>query len=356
MGFLKTTARALLGACLVSQAICGAASAKDFSITLAAGHPPITKGVSLLHDFFIPEVNKRLKPLGHSITWNEAYGGSLVGVNEVLEGVENGITDFGYVPTLFEADKLPLQQITYVTPFGSADVVTLTKVMDALYAKAPEMNAAWAKYNQKVLATVVADNYVLLTTFPWTDVKELKGHKIATGGLATNWLRGTGAVPLSGSLPEYYNAVKTGLAEGIIIFESGIAPYKFYEVAPRIAKINYGTQAASALSVNLDVWKQFPPEMQKVIEEVAHEYQIKAAEGYQMLAETSLKKAVAGGATITDFPADARKAYAAAMPNIAKEWASNLDKRGVPASKVLATYLEAAKAAGVVYARDWLKD
>lgn len=350
-------AAASVAACALPGAVLsGPALAEDFAVTIASGHPPVTKGVALLHDFFIPEVNKRLEALGHTVSWTEAYGGSLAGVNEVLEAVEGGITDFGYVPTIFEADKLPLEQVTYVTPFGSADVVTLAKVMDELHARVPALNKAWEDHNQKLLATAVVDSYHMLSTFEWHDVSELKGRKIATGGLATNWLRGTEAAPLSGALPMYYNAVKTGLAEGIIIFESGIAPYKFYEVAPYITKLNYGTQASSALSVNLDTWNRFPEDARKAIQEVADAYEVKVAEEYQKLADASLEKSVANGAKVVDFAPEARKTYAQKMPNIAQEWAKDLDSRGQPGSETLKAYLDAAKEAGVTYARDWMAE
>lgn len=333
-----------------------AAFADEISMTVAAGHPAVTKGVSLVHDFFIPEVNRRLEGTGHTINWTESYGGSLVGVFEVLEGVESGIADIGYVPTIFEADKLPLEQVTYVTPFSSIDNLTMTKIMDKVAEMVPEVKQAWKDNNQMKLATSVVDTYDMLTNFEWHDVSELAGRKIATGGLATNWLRGTDAAPISGSLPEYYNAVKTGLAEGIIIFESGIAPYKFYEVAPYITKVNYGPQAASALSINLDKWNSLPPEVQTVISEVADAYENEVAQAYVNLAEASLKKSVDGGATIVDFPESARQAYAVKMPNIAKEWAENLETRGLPGNNMLKTYIETAQAAGVVFARDWLAE
>ena len=69
------------GAALAATMLCGAtASAEQFSFTVVAGHPPITKGVSNIRDFFIPEVNRRLAETGaHSIEWTEAYAGSMSG-------------------------------------------------------------------------------------------------------------------------------------------------------------------------------------------------------------------------------------------------------------------------------------
>ena len=145
---------------LTLTAATGLANAETFSFTVVAGHPPITKGVANIRDFFIPEVNRRLEEQGkHSIEWTEAYAGSVADVKGVLEAVETGIAEFGYVPHLFEGDKLPLEQITYVTPFGTADLPKLLQVITRMHEEIPEMDAAWAKNNQKVLAPVGIDDY-----------------------------------------------------------------------------------------------------------------------------------------------------------------------------------------------------
>jgi len=44
------------------------------------------------------------------------------------------------------------------------------------------------------------------------------------------------------------------------------------------------------------------------------------------------------------------------MPNIAKEWAESLDKKGQPGTLVLNTYLELLRGKNVEMARDWSKD
>lgn len=334
------------------------AAADDFSFTVVAGHPPITAGVAAIRDFFIPEVNRRLEEAGgnHTITWNEAYAGALADVQGVLEAVEGGVGDFGYVPHLFEADKLPLEQITYVTPFGSADLKTMMRLVRDLHDEVPEMAQAWRDNNQLMLAAVGVDTYHLATTFPVDSVEDISGRKLSTAGLQTNWLRGTGAVPVAGALPDYYNAIQTGLTEGTVTFGSAMAPYKFFEVAPHITKVNFGAQSASALTVNLDVWESLPDDLKEIIQQVAIEYQDYAADNYTNSAEKSLTIAAEGGAEIKEASDEMRAGFANAMPNIALEWAKSLDDRGVPGTKALEAYLRLSEEAGVSFSRNWLAE
>jgi hypothetical protein len=66
-------------AALIFSLPTGSAWAKNYKITVVAGHPPIFLWVTLCRDFFIPEVDKRLQEAGgkDKIIWNQAYGGTI---------------------------------------------------------------------------------------------------------------------------------------------------------------------------------------------------------------------------------------------------------------------------------------
>ena len=150
--------------------------------------------------------------------------------------------------------------------------------------------------------------------------------------------------------------MSTGLIDGIMTFESAIAPYRFYEEAEYITRVNYGAQSSSALTVNLDSWERLPEEVRAVMLDVAAEYRVRVAEAYYQGGVASLAKAVENGAKISDLSDDARAAYAAALPNTAREWAEGLDARGLPGTEVLTAYMELSKEAGITFARDWLQE
>ena len=80
--------------------------------------------LNLVSEFYIPEVNKRIEAAGLDIkiNWKEAYAGSLLKPTFVLQGVSDGIADIGFEPTIFHPDKLPLEQVSFMTPFTTTDV------------------------------------------------------------------------------------------------------------------------------------------------------------------------------------------------------------------------------------------
>ena len=144
------------------------ASAETFRLTAAAGHPTTLHPIGVFKDYFIPEVGRRLAAAGgkHTMTWTQAWGGSLVKFDGVLEAVEQGIIDVGWVGTLFEEAKLPLHSVTYVTPFSCEDVAVVIKTVHVLHERVPALRQQWDKYNQVYLGSTGVDNYHLYTNFP----------------------------------------------------------------------------------------------------------------------------------------------------------------------------------------------
>src|SRR3546814_16677138 len=100
----------------------GAVAQEEIAITAISGLPPASIGTRLMRDYFIPEIDRILAEGGaYKINWTQAYAGSVAKQPDVFEAVGAGVADVGYVNTLFEGDKLPLAQITYVTTFGNAE-------------------------------------------------------------------------------------------------------------------------------------------------------------------------------------------------------------------------------------------
>lgn len=332
----------------------GAQAQETIKLTVVAGHPPLTIGVRYISEFLIPEVDERLAETGdYEIDWVEAYGGTLAKTSGVLEAVQQGVGDVGYVPALLESDKLPLEQITYVTPFGTDDLPKLLGVVRQLRDEVPELNATFERYDQKLMASVGIDTYHLLSNFEIEGLDDLDGNKFATAGPAANWLDGTGAIPVAAALPDFYNGVETGVYDGIVTFESAVEPYKFHEIAPHVTRVNFGAQASSVLTFNQSRWDSLPDEVRAVFQEVAKDYETRVAEAYRDAGEESLAKAEEDGAEVTSLPDGEREEFAARLPNIARQWADELDSRGLPGTETLERYMELSREAGIEHARAW---
>lgn len=339
----------------LSASLSQPAAAQDIDVTITAGHPPIFLWVQQLIDTFIPTVDAALKDSGRAIVWDQAYGGSLVGVGGEMEAIEDGLAQVGEVPTVFEPTSLPLQNVTYYTPFGPSDPSLVMKIMDDLHQSVPGMTESWEKYNIEYLgAGFTLDNYILMTKFPVDSIDDLAGRKIGAPGPAVNWLEGTGAVGVSGDLTSYYNNLQTGVFDGVIVFPTAAAPARLFEVAPYVTITDFGAQYAGSIVANKDWYDEQTPEVQAALRKGAAAYSLAYNEAQSKRIAAALKTLENGDPSKVTVLSEAEKQrWANALPDVAGVWARNADAQGLAATEVLNAYVAAIKAAGVTLPRDW---
>jgi TRAP-type C4-dicarboxylate transport system substrate-binding protein len=333
------------------------AFAGTYKLTVVAGHPPIFLWVTLARDFFVPEVDRRLVAAGgeDKIVWNQAYGGTVAQLGGVLEAIESGVADMGFVGTLFEAPKMPLHNVSYMTPFGSADIFKIVDTVSDLQKKIPAFKDEWDKHNQIYLGGAGLDTYGILTNFPVKTVDDLKGHKIAAPGPSANWLKGTGAVAVAGDLTTYYNSIKTGVYDGTLTFMTAAAALKLHEVAPHILLVDFGAQFAGGISINKEIFDSFSPVMQTIFLEVGKEYEKRLAEAQTDRLNKSLEAMEKGGATITRLSLSEKKRWANMLPNVPMEWAETMEQKGLPGKTTVLEFLKGLRDRGAELPRDWDK-
>lgn len=333
------------------------AAANDYNVTVAAGHPPVFRWVRMMPEAFIPTVQAELAKGGHTMTFSEQYGGAIAGVGEELEAAEAGLSEIAVCSSLFDPAKLALQNVTYYTPFVSADARAVNDVMTTLQRENAGMTQSWTDNGVVYLGgNIGIDDYLLMTSFPVNSLEDLKGHKIAAPGAAINWLSGTGAVAVSGNLTTYYNEVKTGVHDGMIVFASAALPGKLYEVAPYVLRAGLGAQFAGAICANKDWYEGLPQDVQEALVKGADAAQAWYMDDLEKFVEAGFKGMQDAGATITDASDEMRQKWADGMDNAARTWATQLDGQGKPGTEVLKAYMDGMRQAGATPLRDWDKE
>lgn len=355
---MRKLGAAMVALALAAGGIAAVARAQDdapIKLTVASSQATTLAWVGAMHTLVVPEVDKRLAARGSAarIRWTEAYGGSLYKYENTLEAIEIGLTDMGWVGTLWELSKLPLQNVTFYAPFASDDFRTVVDIVNDMHRTVPAMNAAWTAQNVKFLGASALDTYHLMTTFPVDSVDDLRGRKILAPGPSAAWLEGTGAVAVDGSLTTYYQQIQTGVADGVITILTGAAPNRLHEVAPYVALVGIGSQVTGALAINLDTWNRLPPDVRAVLEELGPEYSRGVADDLAKRYESSIARMRSEGATITELPLAEKQKWLAAMPDIAGRWIEATERRGHPAGEVLRAYMTALRARGGQPLRDW---
>lgn len=353
---LNWTKKAIAGIALTTVASLPLAAQETISAVVIDGYPDRALWVKEFSNFFIPEVDKRLAETGnYQMSWQENYGGSIVKPKGVLEGVQLGLGDIGIVTTIFHSSKLPSQGISGSTPFVASDARAVAKAVDEIAREFPAMNNEFAAQNQVYLATgVVLDTYQIFCTSEVSSVSDLEGKKIAGAGLNLRYLEGIkDAAGVRGGLTDFYNMLQTGLVDCGMLWPEAAKTFKIAEVAPYMLKADLGAVNSKTITVNADYWSGLPDEVKDVLKAVAIDYRDHLAGIAMDRAEASRAAYVEQGGTVVEVSAEDRTAWANAMPNVAQEWAENLNGKEEQGSEMLAAYLGKLEAAGFTGVRDW---
>lgn len=353
--FAKLTRRKVLATAL-AVAAAPAMATETIKAVVIDGYPARALWVKEFTDFFIPEVDKRLAETGnYKIEWQESYGGSIVKPKGVLEGIELGLGDIGIVTTIFHNSKLPSQAISAVTPFVAADARAVARAVDEIAKEYPTMQNEFAAQNQVYLATgVVLDTYQLFSKNPISSLKDVEGGKVAGAGMNLRYLEGIeGAAGVRGGLTDFYNMLQTGLVDHAMLWPEAAKTFKIAEVAPYMLRADLGAVNSKTITVNKAYWDGLPGEVQDVLKEVAVLYRDHVAGIAMDRAAASREAYVAAGGTIVEMSDAERAEWAAAIPDIAGEWAKGLNDKGEPGTEMLNAYLAKLKDAGFEGVRDW---
>ncbi|TWG93499.1 TRAP-type C4-dicarboxylate transport system substrate-binding protein [Mesorhizobium sp. J18] len=336
---------------------------ETISLTVASSHPLVIPWVGMIKTHFMAETDRLLAEKGnYKIEWNEAFGGSLYKANATLTSVQEGITDIGWVFSFLEGAKLPLSQASTYAPFATANPPAQLQVTWDLLENNEAFKNEWEQYNIKVLGLTGTDDYDIYTKKPIKSVADLNGMKLSAPGVLGQWLRGTGANPVDGSLTTFYTDIQTGVSDGVLSLALGVLPAKLYEVAPYITRVRIGTAFSGAIAINKDSWDGLPEEVQQAMIAAGKLYT--EAHGKEMvdLHEAAFAKMVELGkdqdppVTISELPDGDRQKWVDGLPDIAGEWAADVESRGLPGKAFMKAYMEGLRAAGEKPARDWDKD
>ena len=340
-------------ALLVALARCPAA--RDYKMTIGSSHPPVLPWTIPLKELVVPESNKRLKAKGlpDAIQWTEAYAGALYDFNNTLEGIGDGLADIGWVGSLWEPAKQPLQNVAYYSPFVTGDFRALVEVQNQLMEKVPAFAAEWTKHNTVFLGAQVADTYHLVTKFPVTKLEDLKGKKLLAPGAIASRVQGIGVTAVDAGLPVFYNMLQTGVADGAVILITGVLPFKLHEVAPYITKVDLGAVFSGALAMNKKTWDGLPPHMKDLFRELGRDYAKMCADLVaQREASTWAALAKNPAVKVSELPQAEREKWAKALPDVAGDWAR---RNGDAGRQVLKIFMEEARKRGAKPLRDWDK-
>lgn len=348
----------LMSVALAGAAIAGAPSAHadTFRLTVATGQAPVFPYIGLIQDFVVPEITRRVsEETEHDIVWTEAYAGTLVKVGGELEGISVGLADMGVVLFTAHLSQLPLHTISYFLPFATTDVRQTVAAFTHLQETIPAIGGAWEKHNQVFLASIPVEAFNLYSKRPVNSVADLNGLKVGAIGPNAHWFRDLGAVGVTFNLANIYNDMQTGVFDAAVLADSVAASINLHEVAPYRTQIDYGPEVFAGVTINKQRWDALPENVQAIFRDVFAQYQERTIELLINRKKDGDARMIAEGLKIVELDQATRLAWVNAMPNIAADWAKELDAKGLPASEAVKAFLTSLRDSGSTPLRDWDK-
>jgi TRAP-type C4-dicarboxylate transport system substrate-binding protein len=323
----------LAGAAAIGLTVAFApAQAENFTLRIAAGHPaPPLAQVNQVQKTFVPNVTKRVAAeTDHTVRFIEGYGGTIANLFEVLESTQKGLVDIGAMCSCFEPTKLFVHNINYFLPFQSGDPLIVGPATKKLHAEFDYFSEVFEKFGQVYLGGGAGDDYGLGTKFPWTKAEELKGVKIGAAGPNLPWLDYAGASKVQTNLNEVYNALQSGVYDGIVIFPAPYFGFKFGEVAKYYTTMGWGSVVAYPLAANKNTWAKLPDSVKKIITEEIKVYEAAVGNESATKYSTALANLKKQGVTVRDLGDEERGKMARAIEPWVNEKASEYEAAGVP--------------------------
>ncbi|ETW99579.1 MAG: hypothetical protein ETSY1_14465 [Candidatus Entotheonella factor] len=255
------------------------------------------------------------------------YKRAVDGIADVTFGLQ------GYTSTLFP--RTLLVELPGLAP----DAMTATRM---LWGAIDQLRTEYDR--TQVLALWTNDRAVLMTRKqPVRTLADLKGMKIRTPSkLQGEIIKALGATPVAMPVTRMYNALKTGVVDGLMVAPSVIKSFKIGEVA-RYYTVGPFAHTAFFLVMNQGAYDKLTPEQRKTIDETTgRALSLKAAQIYEDAGVAALQnEANQGRGEIIRLPAEEEQRWRAALQGVRDNTVKALEGKAIPASAILSA-MEAA--------------
>ena len=269
----------------------------------------------------------------------------LAKARDLLDAIQNRIADIAYVPAQYFAEKMPLSTVgglpmpdIKATLYGTAlafhelgvGILNDTELKDANIRAV--RSSATLPYNIHTVRKKV------LTA------ADLKGQKIrVAGNVQEQSMRALGAIPVSITPPELYNAMQNGTIDGTLFAINSVFSYKLNDMVKyETENVNLGS-FTSYYAINLDVWNSLPKEVHAAFDKAGHELHKFETDLIQKQADEYRAAFVKQGIDIYSVADSELASWSKLLEPVREEWVKLYERRRLPARKVLDAWIEALK-------------
>lgn len=273
----RIRAAAALAAVALGAAACGGATGgtqeaggvEELELQMASFLSPTTaQGQAIT--WWMEQLEERT---GGRVTVDPFWDASLLGAEEVRDGVRDGRVELGNMTYAYTPSDFPITSMVEV-PFLGDNIGAQIRALNSLYQSDEAFRGEWEeKQGIKVLSFVGIPPALTGAKEPVTTVDWYRGRTVRASGFFVRALEAVGGNPAAIPVPETYEAMRTGTIEaygGLIL--DVITPLSLHEVGGQIHDPGLGHYANSTWTMSMDSWESLSPELQAIVEELNAEF------------------------------------------------------------------------------------
>lgn len=195
-------------------------------------------------------------------------GAVLTPAAQTYDSVVKGIADVGESVLGYTKGKFPMMEIIDL-PLGYKNAYVATMMINEYFKKFQPKEFS----EVKVMYLHAHGPGILFTKKPVNNLEDLKGMKIRSTGFAAKIVAALGGSPVAMPQTDSYEALRTGVVDGILNPIEAMKGWKIGEVVKYTVE-NYGSAYSTSFFVvmNKNKWNSLPPDIQRIIEGVNREW------------------------------------------------------------------------------------
>ena len=248
-------------AALALTGLMGATALAGTTLTYA-NFPPAKTFPCIQMERWKTEVEKRTNG---AVSVQTFPGGTLVGANNMLRGVQMGQADIGCISTAYYPGVFPLiSVINLPVAFSSTEVASLT--MWDIFTKYQPKELA----NVKVLTTFTSAPSQIMSKVPVRNLGDLKGVELRASGSILKILGDLGAQGVGMPMSQTPEALQKGVVKGLVSSFDVLKDFNFAELC-RYETITNLPVYPFVVIMNKAKWESLPADVKKVLDDLGRE-------------------------------------------------------------------------------------
>jgi TRAP-type transport system periplasmic protein len=319
---------------ICTNSVC-AAPDKPIELKFSLFLPPPHR---IIQNVYIPWIKKIEEQTKGQVKITIFAGQTLGAAKDQYDLVLRGIADMTTHVTGYTPGRFPLTDVMSL-PLNMPSAKIGARVLWELYEK--YLNKEYPGVKVLMVSAHEPGQLLMSSKKPVATLADLKGMRIRNGfPVQIPILKEFGATALALSVPDTYDAMQKGMADGTWTGSSALLDFKLVEVTKSLTILN-ATAPLSVMIMNIDKWNSLPPDVQKVFNELSGlNLSVAQAAEFDNTAREAFEAARAKGQKIYELTPAERKVFEQRVQPFCDAWVADMEKKGLPGKAV---YQEAVK-------------